>query len=223
MARSHGINNSFSGHRHIMESQVQRYSFAFDDSFVSTIPQGLAEEIIGNQLIIDETSYPDQATCLGEFCFAGSKDSHPRVRLSLKKWIKLFPISANGTHPSQTVKYRYQIWITHSQKQQKQIQVIRFDNGHSYGFKTDHHLHIQIDGETKKLRDWPHPTHVNNNFPYLSDIFEICYALSLHEEGPIKPFMKLLGNFRKIKRAEREEPRLWVPKINSELFEFILP
>jgi hypothetical protein len=220
MARSHSPNPSFANHRHIMESQVEQFSYAFDDSFTTITPQGMSESILGNSLLIDETTYQNQATCIGEFRFLGAVDSNPKVRLSLKKWIELQQ-GNRGIRPSRTIEYRYQIWIERNEGDQTRLQVVRFDNGHSYGFTTSHHLHVQVDSRYKRFRDRPHPTHVGENFPYLSDLFEIGLALSSHKKGPAVPFSRLLKDFKSLMPTERYDPTIWVPKLNSELFEFI--
>src|SRR3990167_8203240 len=111
MPRSHGTNSDFDNHRYIMERQVDRYAYAFDDSFVSVVSQGQAASIPGNRLHFDDQSYPDQAICIGEFRFEKSKVKHPAVRLSVQKWIQLLPAQLQSRRSSQTIKYRYNLWL----------------------------------------------------------------------------------------------------------------
>lgn len=220
MPRSHAPNSNYENHKHIMEKQVDDFNYAFDETFTEAQVSGLADLVEGNHLYFDEVS-ANEAVCIGEFRFQRHDERHPYVRLSLKKWMRLQ--RNGGSKQSETYKYRYHLWLESSSRRTSRIRVIRFDNGDSYGYPTPHHMHIQIDSDVRKQREWPKPAHVDVNFPYFSDMIQIGWWLAANEKGPQPLFNSLLNRFKGIRNPARANPTNWVPAMNWDLIEFILP
>ncbi len=220
MTRRHEA-NSFDDHCRVMQRAVQGASFAFDDSFETATLYRSGQDIPANRLLLEEDPNGSVARCYGEFRFVHGRHSDQQLRVSVQKRLSLSMQGARRL--SRPEKYKYQVYFSDKKGRHDRASLIRFDCGDdTYGFPSPHHMHIQIDS-VPQHRVWPHPVHIGDGFPHLSDIFDIALAMAFSDIGPVAYFESLLGRFKKISHPERADPALWVARLGDQLFEFLLP
>ncbi len=204
-----------------MQSAVQAASFAFDDSFETATLHGVGQEIPANRLFIEEDASGVEAVCYGEFGLVKHAHAPQQLRISIRKRLSLTTQGARRL--SRTEKYKYQIYFADKKGKHERASLIRFDSGDdAYGFPSVHHMHIQVDSVPQhSVR--PHPVHIGEGFPHLSDIFDIALGMAFSDIGPVTYFEGLLARFKRIAHPERAIPALWVPKLEDRLFSFLLP
>ena len=203
MARSHRENPDFDNHCAITEKAISSYRVYLKDS-VKDVLKG-SKRVIANTLHYNKDETAMCGYLSGEFFF----DSHPVVHLSVNKRMSL--VKRGNKFASKTTDYSYNISFKHKSSGAKTC-IIRWDNiaDHNedyYGYRTPHHLHIQIDSDYQKNRKKPHPVHGDGNFPYVSDVFELVRIML---GGNVNTYHdKLLTTFTKIPKGRRKCPSDW--------------
>jgi hypothetical protein len=122
-----------------------------------------------------------------------------------------------GQLKSRTIEYSYTVIFSLN----SDSVVLRFDNlDEHWDFETAHHFHLDRHsaptGTKKKIKAKDtHPAHVGNEYPHVSDLFDLALSDVLLVEDSNGVLANSSALFSKIPVVRKKDPNDWIPVLDK--------
>lgn len=211
---SHGW-NQYENHVHQMDLWISNYHDRFD---FSAPPQQVSRDdktlIDANELHRSKSSQcalNKEDIFFGVFIFKGLTGR--AIRIIIQKKLAIDKVSQ--VIKSKTTNYKYIISWDTSIKDKHVTRFLRFDNSPHWNHPTHNHFHVELRFHRNKKKDQvPSPVHIGENYPHISDIFEIADIFK-DEENLNKIHDRYIYYFSNLTTNNKVDMAKWYPGLSK--------